>query len=437
MRHDPSHSLGLFRHRKKDGTVLQVEIAASQLSFRGRRAWLALAVDVTEKRNLEAQLAQAQKMEAVGQLAGGVAHDFNNLLGVITGYSELLIKDIGPKHAGHPRLEQIKKAADRGASLTRQLLAFSRKQVLQPRVIDLNDVVSDVEKMLRRLIGENIQFVTVFNSSIGRVRADPGQIEQVIVNLVVNARDAMPKGGRLILGTDSADLDLLYTRSRAEVAPGHYVVLSVSDTGHGMDAATAAHIFEPFFTTKEPGKGTGLGLATVYGIVKQSGGHVNVYSEPGRGTTFRIYLPRVDAEAEQPVATPASPPPRGTETILLLEDADALRMLVREVLEDSGYTVVEGGTPEKALANARQHPGPIHAILTDVVLPQMSGPEFATQLASLRPGVRVLFMSGYTDDAIGDHDLLDPEAAFIQKPFTADTLLRKMREVLDGPKGSS
>jgi two-component system, cell cycle sensor histidine kinase and response regulator CckA len=434
--HVPSQSLGLLKHRKKDRTIIEVDIAASGITFLGRRAWLVLATDVTEKRGLENQLGQAQKMEAVGQLAGGVAHDFNNLLGVITGYSELLLRGPQLGERDRRRLEQIAKAADSAASLTRQLLAFSRKQMLQPTVLDLNEILGNVEKMLRRLIGEDIEFITECEPAIGRVRADAGQIEQVIMNLAVNARDAMPKGGRLTLRTGNAELEDAATRNRPDVAPGRYVVLSVADTGHGMEAATQAHIFEPFFTTKEPGRGTGLGLATVYGIVKQSGGHLEVHSEPGRGTTFAIYLPRIDAEVEAPTAKPASRPPRGTETILLLEDDDALRALVGEVLEDAGYTVLQGATPAEALALAQQHAGAIHALLTDVVLPGVSGPELASQLAASRPEMRVLFMSGYTDAAIGDRGLLSAQTAFIHKPFTTDALLHKLRAVLDTAPGS-
>jgi CheY-like chemotaxis protein len=318
-------------------------------------------------------------------------------------------------------------------SLTRQLLAFSRKQVLEPKVLNLSTVIADLEKMLRRLIGENVQIVTVFGPALGRVKADPGQIEQVIVNLAVNARDAMPDGGKLIIEAANAQLDEAYARNHADVTPGAYVVLAVSDTGHGMDSETLSRIFEPFFTTKGEGKGTGLGLATVYGIVKQSGGHINVYSEPGRGTTFRVYLPRVAAEpAARAVATPApSSPPSGTETVLLVEDADALRVMIREVLEGAGYAIIEASSPGEALKKADAHGGPLHLLLTDVILPGMSGRDLASGLETLRPEMRLVYMSGYTDEAIGHHGVLEEGTHFLQKPFTADALLRKLRDVLD------
>jgi PAS domain S-box-containing protein len=396
---------------------------------------LGVSTDITERKRAEDQLRQSQKMEAVGQLAGGVAHDFNNLLGVITGYAGLLLKDIGPEHTGARRLEQIHKAADRAAALTRQLLAFSRKQVLQPRVLDLNAVVSDVEKMLGRLIGEDIQIITVLKAE-GRVKADPGQIEQVVMNLAVNARDAMPRGGKLVLETDDVELDENYLPTHPGARPGPHVLLAVSDTGHGIDAETLTRIFEPFFTTKDQGKGTGLGLSTVYGIVKQSGGYIMVYSEPGRGSTFKVYLPRVEEEAEAVVAAvvPPEPSERASETILLVEDEKSLREMVREILEEGGYTVLEGGSPEEALAAARSHAGPIHLMLTDVVMPRMGGRDLAAELAALRPDMRVLYMSGYTDNAIVHHGVLDAGTHFLQKPFTTDALFRKVRAVLDEPR---
>jgi two-component system cell cycle sensor histidine kinase/response regulator CckA len=423
----------VWKHRRKDGSIIDVETGANPIAFQGRQAVLVLAHDVTEKKKLEAQLHQSQKMEAIGQLAGGVAHDFNNLLGVITGYTELLLKDLGAHHPGLRRAEQIQRAAERAGGLTRQLLAFSRKQVLEPKVLDLNAIVLDVEKMLQRLIGEDIQLVTVFASGLGYVKADPGQMEQVIVNLAVNARDAMPRGGKLIIETANVDLDGNYSRLHAEVKPGSYVMLAVSDTGHGMDADTMSHIFEPFFTTKEAGKGTGLGLSTVFGIVKQSGGHVAAYSEVGRGTSFKVYLPRTEEEgrALSAGAVRVEMPSTGSETILVVEDAEALRLLITEILEVGGYRVLPGASPEEALASAEAHNGPIHLLLTDVVMPGMSGRQVADRIKASRPAVRVMYMSGYTDEAIGQHGALEPGTHFMQKPFTAGALLRKVREVLE------
>jgi hypothetical protein len=424
----PSLQAVHVKHRKKDGSLLEVAGVSNPIEFRGKRARLVLASDVTEQRRLEAQLLQGQKMEAVGRLAGGVAHDFNNLLGVITGYSGLLLKSLGPEHAGSTRVVEIQKAAERAASLTRQLLAFSRQQVLQPRILDLNEVVAEVGTMLRRLIGEDVQLVTTRGPGLGRIRADPGQIEQVLMNLVVNARDAMPKGGRLVLETRNvADGP---GSPHPEVGPGPFVMLSVSDTGEGMDALTRAHIFEPFFTTKEAGKGTGLGLATVFGIVQQSGGSIGVDSKPGAGTTFRIYFPRVeDGVPQAPQALPGAAPPGGTETILLVEDEEPLRVMVHEILETAGYTVIECPDGADALRRAT---GSVRLLLTDVVMPHMSGPDLARSILAARPDIKVLFMSGYTDEAMGLHGVLAAGTRFIQKPFPADALLLKIREALDG-----
>jgi signal transduction histidine kinase len=421
------------RYLRKDGSAVRGRLTASAVrDSDGRTQFvIGLVEDVTERELLEGQLRQAQKMEAIGQLAGGVAHDFNNLLGIITGYSELLEKDLGPGHRGLGRLQQVRRAADRAAGLTRQLLAFSRKQILQPRVLDLGEVVSDVEKMLRRLIGEDVQVVTVFGPGLGRVMADPGQIEQVLVNLAVNARDAMPGGGKLIVETANADLDEAYARNHAGVVPGRYVLLSVSDTGHGMDAETLSHIFEPFFTTKKEGKGTGLGLATVYGVVKQSGGHVSVYSEPGRGTTFRVYLPRTADQPREEAPPAPEPPPRGTETVMLVEDAEVLRLMMRELLELNGYRVLEIARPEEAAAAAAAYDGEIHLLVTDVVMPNLSGRETAESVRARRPGIRVLYVSGYTDDVITHHGVLEAGTHLLQKPFTTQAFLRKVRDVLD------
>jgi hypothetical protein len=423
----------LLRHRRKDGTSLEVELDSSDIALAGTSARLVLAKDVTEKRLLEAQLLQAQKMEAVGRLAGGVAHDFNNLLGVITGYSDLLHKDLDSSHKGHRRIDQIERAAQRAAGLTRQLLAFSRKSVVDPQVLDLNQVVIEIEPMLRRLIGEDVDLQCVRGEGLGRVRADRGQIDQVIMNLVVNARDAMPGRGRLTLETAMA--------TRAEGAdglgpgaPGEYVVLSVADTGIGMDAETRSHIFEPFFTTKEEGKGTGLGLATVFGIVSQGGGHIGVDSEPGAGTVFRVYLPSVVApETAPPSGLEKAQPVGGPETILLVEDAEALRVMVQELLEAAGYRVVQAPDPEAAMLAAEAHEAPIDLLLTDVIMPRMSGPELASMLRATKPRARVLYMSGYTAEAIGAKGVLKPGTRLLRKPFSASDLLRKVREALDAP----
>ncbi|MFQ5891102.1 MAG: ATP-binding protein [Gemmatimonadota bacterium] len=402
---------------------------------------LGYGFDITETRETEAalrqseeQLRQAQKMEAAGRLAGGVAHDFNNVLTVIIANSELLLTDLGPDDPGRVGVEEIRKAADRAASLTRQLLAFSRKQVLEPRVLDLNAEVADVEKMLRRLIGEDLDLRTVRDPALSPVRADPGQIHQVLVNLAVNAREAMPEGGKLIIETKNVELDEAYAHTHESVAPGPYVMLAVSDTGHGMDEETQSQIFEPFFTTKGPGEGTGLGLATVYGIVKQSGGYIWVYSNPGLGTTFKIYLPRVPGAVErlEPSAVPAAPL-RGSETVLLVEDEPVILDLARRVLRQNGYAVLGASGAEEALRVCERHEGAIPLIVTDVVMPRMSGPKLAERLASLRPEARVLYISGYTDEVIVHHGVLAPGTAFLQKPFAAAALARKVREVLDAP----
>jgi two-component system cell cycle sensor histidine kinase/response regulator CckA len=393
--------------------------------------------DISERRMLEAQLRQSQKMEAIGQLAGGVAHDFNNILNVILGYTELLERQTTLPDSQREKIEEIHKAGSRAAALTRQLLAFSRKHVLQPRVLDLNLVIDDLGKMLRRLIGEDIQFVTSFRTGLGCVKADPGQIQQVIVNLAVNARDAMPKGGRLVIETTNVILDEEYARLHAGARAGPHVSLSVSDTGHGMDAQTLAHLFEPFFTTKAPGSGTGLGLATVYGIVKQSGGHIAVRSEPGHGSTFTIYLPR--AGEGEPVNVPRERVShsllRGSGTVLVLEDDSALRELIREILEDAGYTVLKPEGPEKAVELAGAYPGTIEIVLSDVIMPRVSGPEVVRRLRAIRPHVKIVYMSGYTNDAIVLGVGRDDGPCFIEKPFSADALLMCLRSALAGSAG--
>ena len=385
-------------------------------------------------RQSEELLSQSQKLEAIGQLAGGIAHDFNNLLTAINGYSELSWRMLRDEDPIRRNLEEIKKAGERAAALTRQLLAFSRRQVLQPKALDLNAVVSDLEKMLTRLIGEDIDLQAALDSKLGSVQADPGQIEQVIMNLVVNARDAMPGGGKLTIETANVYLDKNYVAPLNSIAPGHYVMLAVSDTGMGMDEETIQRIFEPFFTTKEVGKGTGLGLATVYGIVKQSGGNVTVYSEPGRGTSFKIYLPRIDEiapSAEQRLNQESSEIPHGTETILLAEDEDVVRKLTCEVLEMYGYRVLEAANGGSALLICERETEPIDLLLTDVVMPEMSGRELADRLLKIRPEMKILFMSGYTDNTISHQGILEEGENFIQKPFSPESLALKVREILD------
>jgi hypothetical protein len=423
---------GEWRQRKKDGTIIDVELTRNTLTFAGRPAALAMAHDITKRKSVETQLLQAQKMEAVGRLAGGIAHDFNNLLTAILGSSDFLLEDSSLDDQRRADVEDIRQGAQRAAALTRQLLAFSRQQVLAPRVLDLNALIADLEKMLRRLIGEDIQFRTALAPGVGAVRADPGQLEQVIMNLAVNARDAMPHGGKLTVETANADLDDAYAQAHLPAVPGRYAMLAVSDTGTGMDTQVKAHIFEPFFTTKETGKGTGLGLATVYGIVKQSNGYIWVYTEPGQGTSFKIYLPRVAAAAEPPAPKPMTPASlNGSETILLAEDEESVRNLTRRILAAHGYTVLTAADGQEALRLADQHAGPIHLLLTDVVMPNMGGRQLAERVVSARPATKVLYLSGYTDDAIIHHGVLEPGIAFLQKPFTPQGLARKLREVLD------
>lgn len=391
---------------------------------------ISMALDITDRKQLEAQLRQAQKMEAVGRLAGGIAHDFNNLLMVIQGYTELLLDRLGGEHPLRRNAEQIHDASQRAAGLTRQLLAFSRKQLLDPQVLNVQDVVSDMEKILRRLIGEDIEFATKNAPDLWSVRADRSQVEQVILNLAVNSRDAMPNGGKLTIETENVELDSSYER-HAVVEPGEYVMLAVSDTGTGMDAATQAHVFEPFFTTKEKGKGTGLGLATVYGIVKQSGGYIWVYSELGKGATFKVYLPRVTGEDRQSQKKVVKETKRGSETILLVEDEKGVRDLAKEYLTQEGYEVLEAQNAEDALKLARNHSAPIQLLFTDVVMAGMSGRQLAEQMQKLRPEIRVLYMSGYTDEAIVHHGLLGRGMVLLQKPFTLNSLAMKVRETLD------
>jgi two-component system cell cycle sensor histidine kinase/response regulator CckA len=428
-----SHLTSLFRFRHANGSWRTMEGTGKLLPGEGAAQIVVNSRDVTESRAVEEQLRQSQKMEAVGVLAGGIAHDFNNLLTAIMGYAELAAGRLKPEDPSRAELSEIDKAAHRAANLTRQLLAFSRKQVLQPRVIDLNQVVSDTHKMLRRLIGEDIELVTSLKERLGSVSADTGQIEQVLLNLAVNSRDAMPKGGKLMIETSEVDLDESYSAFHFDIPPGRYVLLAVSDTGTGMDAKTLSHVFEPFFTTKEVGKGTGLGLSMVYGVVKQSGGHVTVYSEPGLGTTFKIYLPRVEELAEARGSPGRQPQAGGTETVLVVEDEEAVRRLSCRSLEAHGYKTLPASSAKEALLICEKHAGEIHLMLSDVVMPNVSGKELAQRAAALRPRMKVLFMSGYTDDAILHHGVLDAGTAFLQKPFTPRSLAQKVRDVLDAP----
>jgi PAS domain S-box-containing protein len=424
----------VLRWRHRDGSYRHLESNAAPvygpdgelIGFRGADR------DITERVQLEAQLLQSQKMEAIGTLAGGVAHDFNNLLTSILGYSDIVLQELADGHPLREDVEEIRKAGERAAALTRQLLAFSRKQILKPVVLEVNGVVGGLEKMLRRLIGEDIELVVAREAGVGYTRADPGQIEQVILNLVINARDAMPRGGSLRIETHTMDLDESGVRAHPGSTTGSYVCIAVNDTGMGMDRETQSRIFEPFFTTKGAGKGTGLGLSTVYGIVKQSGGHISVESEPERGTTFRVYLPRVFEPEETPPAAATGRRPTGVETVLLVEDEQGLRVLARRILESHGYAVIEASGGEEALRISRRHQSPIDLLLTDAVMPGMGGSDLAREIAAERPATRVLYMSGYTDDAVVRQGHLDEGSAFIQKPFASDALVQKVREVLDG-----
>jgi len=390
-----------------------------------------MGIDITERRQLEDQLRQSQKMEAVGRLAGGVAHDFNNLLTVISGYGDMIMRGLAPDDPLHGCIEEVLKASSRATSLTNQLLAFSRRQVIQPRILDLNILVANMDRMLRRVIGEHIELETVLTPSLGSVKADAGQLEQVIMNLAVNARDAMPEGGRLFIRTGNVDVPHS-SRLHADVRPGCYVRLTVADTGKGMDAEIMIHLFEPFYTSKATGKGTGLGLSTVYGIVKQSGGEIVVESEPGSGATFHIYLPRIVGVLD--TAHPAGIQPTvraGTETILLVEDEPGVRQLVREMLHRLGYTILEAGGGAEALRIFDQHRGVIDLLLTDVIMPHMSGRDLAARLRIVQPTLKVLYMSGYTDDMLAHHGVLEPNVYLLPKPFAPDELGAKLREVLD------
>jgi PAS domain S-box-containing protein len=422
--------------QRADGSEFPVEVAVCALNGPGRAAFAANVRNIGERQQLEQQLRQSQKMEAVGQLAGGVAHDFNNLLTVIGGYGAMARERIGVG-PGREELAEIERACERATQLTRQLLAFSHQQVLDPAALDLNEVIRSLAPMLRRLIGENIEIAALAEPGLARVFADRGQLEQVIVNLALNARDAMPTGGTLTVQTATVKLDATYTREHLGAEPGRYVCLIVTDTGTGMDADTATHIFEPFFTTKPVGHGTGLGLATVHGIITQSGGHVEVYSEPGLGTSFKVYLPPAEPTTDPP-ATAAAPvddlqPQRGTETILVCEDEDSVRRLIEYILTANGYTALLASRPSDALQIAATHAGPIAALISDVVMPEMPGPELAERLQAILPGLRTIFVSGYTEHTIRERGHLPAGSAFLEKPFQHATLLRALRALLDQP----
>jgi two-component system, cell cycle sensor histidine kinase and response regulator CckA len=419
---------------RKDGSKMWLSVHARVIRENGKVIrYEGMNEDITAIKLLQEQLVQAQKMEAVGRLAGGVAHDFNNAIAVILGYSALLKDRICSKEAVDRYIDEINNAGHRAASLTRQLLAFSRKQVIQPTVLDLNSVVSETERMLQRLIGEDIKITVIRAPDLDRIEADLGQIDQILMNLAVNARDAMPQGGRLMIETANAELDETAAIRYPYVKPGRYVVLSVSDSGCGMDKETQAHIFEPFFTTKGSGKGTGLGLSTVYGIVKRSEGYIWVYSEPGKGTSFKIYLPAVERVPRHPVRPEDETAcPGGSETILLVEDDEQVRALTRSCLESCGYNVLDVQSGEEAIRVVSQHQGPIHLLLTDVVMPGISGRELAESLTIPRPEMRTLYMSGYTADLVAQHGVLDAGTALLDKPFTREVLVRKVRKAIDG-----
>jgi PAS domain S-box-containing protein len=429
--------------KTKDGRSVNVEFVSNVYGANGTKVIQCNVRDITKRKyaeRSEQQLGQAQKMEAVGQLAGGVAHDFNNLLGVILGYCEILEERLGVAEPtremivdASKMIVEIHKAGTSAKDLTRHLLAFSRRQVLQPVFLDLNATVNRLDTMLGRLIGDDIEVVSVLRSDLGTIKADPTQLEQVLMNLAVNARDAMPQGGKLTIETANVEIDDTYVQQHPSAKPGPYVMLSVSDTGVGIDKEIQSRIFEPFFSTKELGKGTGLGLSTVFGIVKQSGGSIGVYSEPGHGTTFKIYFPRYE-EAPVVIRKAEEKPVRGgSETILLVDDAAPLRGLTRRLLEDCGYTVLESGNPAEALRIAGQHKGPLPLLITDVMMPGFSGPVLAERLVATRPETRVLYSSGYADDTVFKHGMIGPDSAFLEKPFTRDDLVRKVRELLDSP----
>lgn len=428
------HNADEFRFRHRDGSYRWVRSEMRLLrDGEGRPVEVVGSwSDITQRKHLELQILQAQKMEAVGKLAGGIAHDFNNLLTVINGYCEILLAGVQAPEGTREILEEVRNAGERAAALTRQLLAFSRKAVLAPVVLDLNALVRNLQKMLSRLIGEDIELKVALSPALWKTKVDPGQMDQIIMNLVVNARDAMPRGGKLTITTANVALDRTYSDQHAETPPGDYVQLSVSDSGHGMDAATQTRIFEPFFTTKGPDMGTGLGLSVVHGIVQQSGGRVEVYSELGVGTTFKIYLPSVGDEAPASKSAVLKTQKRGTETILLVEDEAGVRVLTRHILERQGYTVLEAKCGDEAIEISQKFPGIIQLMVTDTVMPRLSGLQVAQKLAAERPEMKVLYLSGYTDEAIVHHGIIDPDTPFLQKPFTVEALAGKVRDLLDG-----
>jgi two-component system cell cycle sensor histidine kinase/response regulator CckA len=418
--------------RRKDGKIITVRMTGHPVLEKDNSLsyFEVFAEDITERRSLERQLIQAQKMEAIGRLAGGIAHDFNNLLSVILGHSDILEQQVGSNGAMRKSVEATRNAAERAAALTMQLLAFSRKQVIEPTVIDLNTSVTEIQKMLHRVIGEDIELAIRLQPDLGYVKADPGQLGQVLMNLAVNSRDAMPSGGKLAIETANVELDDTYVRQHLGARSGPFVMLAVSDTGIGMDSGTLSHIFEPFFTTKEPGKGTGLGLSMVYGIIKQNNGYIMAYSEPGRGTTFKIYFPRTAESLPAPHQV-RKEVQGGSETILIVEDELALRELTCLLLQEAGYTVLESSGVEDAIATAKDSHRKIDLLLTDIVMPRMDGRELANQLVGLRPNLKILYMSGYTDDVIVNRGALTQGTMLVQKPFTKSTLLQKVRETLD------
>jgi two-component system, cell cycle sensor histidine kinase and response regulator CckA len=414
-----------------DGREIPYFMSGVRMQRDGETQILGIGVDVSERRLLEEQLRQSQKMEAFGQLAGGVAHDFNNILTIITGYSELLLESLPPEDPHHEEIRAIRDAGDRAAALTRQMLAFSRQTVMAPQVLNVNDVIQETEKLLRRLIGEDLLLATVLAPDLHPVRVDPGHLNQVLMNLAVNARDAMPTGGRLTIETRNIELDEHYATMHLDVRPGAYVQLAVSDTGTGMTPAVRARVFEPFFTTKGVGQGTGLGLAVVHGIMKQSGGNIEVYSEPGVGSTFKLYLPAVTDAAVPTAASVESHPSSGRETVLLVEDDDGVRGLALLSLQSHGYRVFPASSGEEAIRLAEEQGDSLALLVTDVVMPGLGGGQLAERLRARHPGLKVLFLSGYTDDAIVRHGILQDNVAFLQKPFSPHALARKVRDVLD------